>query len=60
MITKAKLKAHIDQFPDELSIDELIDRLVFIDKLEKRIEKSESGDIISEKEVEQEMKEWFR
>ena len=60
MITKAKLKAHIDQFPDELSIDELIDRLVFIDKLEKRIEKSESGDIISEKEVGQEMKEWFR
>jgi hypothetical protein len=60
MITKAKLKAHIDQFPDELSIDELIDRLVFIDKLEKRIEKSESGDVISEKEVEQEMKEWFR
>lgn len=60
MITKAKLKAHIDQFPDELSIDELIDRLVFIDKLEKRIEKSESGDVISEKEVEQELKEWFR
>lgn len=60
MITKAKLKAHIDQFPDELSIDELIDRLVFIDKLEKRIEKSESGNVISEKEVEQEMKEWSR
>lgn len=60
MITKAKLKAHIDQFPDELSIDELIDRLVFIDKLEKRIEKSESVDVISEKEVEQEMKEWFK
>lgn len=60
MITKAKLKAHIDQFPDELSIDELIDRLIFVDKLEKRIEKSESGDVVSEKDLEQEMQEWFK
>tara|TARA_R110002124_G_scaffold287013_3_gene469696 strand:- start:4296 stop:4478 length:183 start_codon:yes stop_codon:yes gene_type:complete len=60
MITKSKLKAHIDQFPDELSIDELIDRLVFIDKLEKRIKKSESEDVISEKDVEQEVQEWFK
>lgn len=49
MITKEKLKQHIDNFPnelsiDELSIDELIDRLVFIDKLEKRIVESDRAE----------------
>lgn len=43
MIKKEKLKEHIDKFPDELSIDELIDRLVFIEKLERRIEQSKKG-----------------
>lgn len=53
MITKEKLKAHIDQFPeDEISIDELIDRLIFIEKLEKRISLSEKGALrMSEDEV---------
>jgi len=37
MITKEKLQKHISKFPDEIHIDELIDNLVFIDKLEKRI-----------------------
>lgn len=44
MITKEKLKQHIDNFPNELSIDELIDRLVFIDKLEKRIVESDRAE----------------
>ena len=36
MITKEKLKEHIDKFPDkEFSIDELIERLIFIEKLEE-------------------------
>ena len=61
MISKARLKEQIDKFPeDEISIDELIERLLFIEKLEKRIQKSEQGDVMSDKHVEQEMKEWFK
>lgn len=51
MIKKEKLKEHIDKFPDELSIDELIDRLVFIEKLERRIEQSKKRETISEDEL---------
>jgi flagellar biosynthesis chaperone FliJ len=61
MISKAKLKEQIDKFPsDNISIDELIERLLFIDKLEKRIRYSESDDTISEEEMEKEMKSWFK
>ncbi len=62
MISKAKLKEHIDQFPeDEISIDELIDRLVFIEKLEKRIALSEKGgSSVSEEEMRNEIKKWSK
>ena len=59
MITKEKLKAHIEHFPDEMTMDELIDRLIFIEKLEKRIQESEAGQSISEDQMKLEMAKWF-
>lgn len=47
MINKAKLIEQIDKFPNEMSIDQLIDRLVFIDKLEQRIQESNENEVIS-------------
>lgn len=55
MITKEKLQEHISKFPNEIHIDDLIDKLVFIDKLEKRIKSSENNEVISEKELENDM-----
>lgn len=61
MISKAKLKEQIDKFPeDEISIDELIERLILIEKLEKRLASSERGDTISEEHAEKEMRSWFK
>ncbi|QTE22317.1 hypothetical protein [Polaribacter cellanae] len=60
MITKERLQQHISKFPDQISIDELIEKLIFIDKLEKRIKLSEANTSISEEELEIEMKQWFK
>ncbi len=53
MISKAKLKEQIDKFPeDEISLDDLIDRLIFIEKLENRISLSEKDSTtLSEEEM---------
>lgn len=59
-ITKEKLKIHIEQFPDEIEIDELIDRLFFIQKLENRIKESENDETVDDKVVKEEMQEWFK
>ena len=59
MITKEKLKKHIEKFPEEMSIDELIDRLVFVEKLENRISQSKNGETISDEELKTEMEKWF-
>jgi len=51
MITKSKLKAHMESFPEEFSIDELVERLLLIEKIEKGYQQSESGDYVSEAEL---------
>jgi len=56
MITKEKLKAHIEKFPEQMEIDDLIERLL----IEKRIELSENNEIISENELKEEMEQWFQ
>ena len=60
MITKEKLQEHISKFPDEIHIDDLIDKLVFIDKLESRIKASDNNDVMSEEELENQTQKWFK
>ncbi|AZA74129.1 hypothetical protein [Chryseobacterium indoltheticum] len=58
-ITKEKLHQQIDKFPDEISIDEVIERLIMIEKLETRIQESDENDTISEEDLKKEMGQWF-
>ena len=60
MITKEKLQEHISKFPNEINIDDLIDKLVFIDKLENRIQASKNNEVISKEELENETNKWFK
>ncbi len=62
MISKEKLKEEIDKFPeDEISIDELIERLVFIEKLEHRISSSkQNGAKLTEDEMRNEIGKWSK
>jgi hypothetical protein len=59
MITKSKLKEQIENFPDEFSIDELVERLILVEKIEKGNQQSENGEIISESELDNEIEKWF-
>lgn len=59
-ITKKKLQKQIDEFPDEISIDEVIERLIMIEKIETRIQESENNDTISEENLKTEMEKWFK
>jgi hypothetical protein len=59
MITKEKLYKQIESFPDELEIEELIERLLLIDKLEKRKIESDNNNTISEDQLDKEIKGWL-
>lgn len=59
MITKEKLKSYINEFPEEMSIEEVIEKLIFIDKLETRIQESKNNEVMDEEEVKTEIGKWF-
>ena len=59
MITKTKLKKQIDEFPEQFSIDELIEKLILIEKIETGNEQSEKGKTITDEEMNKEIEKWF-
>ncbi len=59
MLTRKKLKEQIDTFPEKFSIDELVEKLILIEKIEKGNEQSERGEVISEQEMDNEIEKWF-
>ncbi|WP_373519953.1 hypothetical protein [Pricia sp.] len=60
MLTKTRLKEHIEDFPEEFSLDELIEHLIFVEKIELGIQQSKKGETISESELEKEIGKWFK
>lgn len=59
MLTKEKLRATLDSFPEEFTVDELIERLILMEKIERGNEQSEKGQVISEEELDKEIEKWF-
>ena len=59
MLTKDLVKEQIESFPNQFSIDELFEKLIVINKIEKGIEQSDNEDTISEEELDFEIKKWF-
>ncbi len=60
MLNKEKVKAEIENLPEEFSIDELVERLILVEKVERGILQSKSGEVISEAELDKEMEKWFK
>ena len=54
------MKAEIDNLPDQFSIDDLVERLILVEKVEKGILQSEKGEVISDAELDEEMAKWFK
>ncbi len=60
MITKTQLKETLEQFPEKFTLDELIDKIILLDKIERGNQQSENGEIIQEEALDKEMQKWFK
>lgn len=58
MLTKEKLNRTINNLPDSFTIDELIDQLIFIEKVEEGFQLSESGRVVSNEDVKAMIDKW--
>jgi hypothetical protein len=50
MVTKDQVLNSLKDMPDKFSIDELMDRLILLQKIETGLEQSHKGEIYSTKE----------
>lgn len=60
LLTKNKVKEQIEQFPDEFSLDLLVERLILLQKIDNGIEQSDNNDVVTERELDKEIEEWFK
>ncbi|MDY0344772.1 MAG: hypothetical protein RBR28_14445 [Lentimicrobium sp.] len=58
MLTKDRLKKTMANLPDSFTIDELIEQLIFIEKVEEGLKQSENGITISNEEVKSLIDKW--
>lgn len=59
MITKTKVKETLEKFPEEFSIDDLVEKLIIIDKVERARQQSRNGEVITEEELDADIEKWF-
>jgi len=56
---KTKVKEQLEHLPEEFSLDELIEKLILIEKIENGLTQSIDGQVVSESELDDELKKWF-
>ena len=60
MITKTQLINTLDNLPEDLTIDQLIDHLIFIGKVQKGIADSANGRVNTKEEARQKLSKWLK
>ena len=60
MLTKDKLRQSINKLPDSFTIDELIDQLIFIEKVEEGLKQSKERKVFSNENVKKNIEKWSK
>ena len=60
MLTKKKVNKTINNLPDKFTIDELIDRLIFMEKIEAGLLQSEEGKVVSNEDFKKIIDKWSK
>jgi hypothetical protein len=60
MLVKNKVIETVNTFSDNFSIDELIEKLIVLDRVDIGNNQSINNEIISEEELDKNIEEWFK
>jgi len=60
MLTKEKVLKTITEMPDTFSVDDLLDRLVLLQKIENGIAQSDAGETVSVEEAREALNKWLK
>ncbi len=59
MLTKKEVNKQIKELPDEFTLDELIERLLIVEKVNRGLKDVEEGRTVTEAELDKRMEKWF-
>ena len=59
MLTREKVLNTIRQLPDKFSVDEVIDRIILLEKIETGLFESQSGQVTPDEELDKKLPEWL-
>jgi hypothetical protein len=60
MLTKDNVIKTISKFPDTFSLDELVDKLIFMDKVEKGLDQSLRNEVFTTQEARKRLVKWLK
>ncbi|KAA5545796.1 hypothetical protein F0145_12765 [Adhaeribacter rhizoryzae] len=60
MLTKEKVISSLNDLPEKFSIDELIDKLMLLQKIETGLEQSKKGEVFSTEDAKGMLKQWSK
>ncbi len=60
MITKTQIINSLDKLPENVSIDQVIEHLIFIEKVQKGQLDSASGNVYTKEEAKEKLKKWLK
>ncbi len=58
MLLKEQVIKIIDALPENSSAEEMIEKIIFIDKVEKGLDQAKTGKIISDSKLDTEIEKW--
>ena len=60
MIAKSQLLTSLQDLPDEFTLDELFERAIFIEKINRALEEVKTGETYTTEEARQKLREWSK
>jgi hypothetical protein len=60
MITKTQILNTLDKLPENLTIDQVIDHLIFLEKVQKGLDDSANGRTHSKEEAREKLRKWLK
>jgi predicted transcriptional regulator len=60
MTTKEKLIKVVQDLPDDASIEEVMERLLFVAKVEKGLQQADKGQTLSHDDIKEKMSKWLK
>nr|WP_067058886.1 hypothetical protein [Mucilaginibacter sp. L294] len=58
MLTKDKVKELVDHMPDTFSVDDLVERVILLQKIETARKQVLNGEFLTEEELDAEIDKW--